>query len=413
LVSAFGVAIALTAAVAPDQAWAVICANDPNPPNNGTPYTVAASDGGVAGSTACGNAANAGGGGANSAYGSGSNAFGAGSSNISVGGGDAGGNTAANTAIGFGASAFSGGDFGNNVAIGSAAFAFGDNSRNTATGERADASGNVSSNVASGFQANASGGLGSNIAIGQQANASSTATGASRNVAMGFLANASGDSSFNVAIGNGALANGDGGSNVAIGNGAQAVGAGNTSTAIGSGTQANFTNSSAIGAAAVTTRVNQQAFGTASNTYTMAGITSGASKTAQGAPTSLVTSNASGDLAAYTFSELGLASTTDLTAINQHLSQLDRRTDENMSGVALAMAITNPDLTGSEKFGVAANWGSFEGANALGAALMGVLGNNFLVEHDRVAISGGFGVGFDNGSGDDVFGGRVGLQWTH
>ena len=49
----------------------------------------------------------------------------------------------------------------------------------------------------------------------------------------------------------------------------------------------------------------------------------------------------------------------------------------------------------------------------LGLSLMGVLGNNFLMEHDRVAISGGFGIGFDNGGGDDVYGGRVGLQWTH
>jgi hypothetical protein len=46
-------------------------------------------------------------------------------------------------------------------------------------------------------------------------------------------------------------------------------------------------------------------------------------------------------------------------------------------------------------------------------ALMGVLGHNFVTVNDRVAVSGGFGVGFDNGSGDDVFGGRVGLQWTH
>jgi hypothetical protein len=42
-----------------------------------------------------------------------------------------------------------------------------------------------------------------------------------------------------------------------------------------------------------------------------------------------------------------------------------------------------------------------------------VLGNNFLVEHDRVAISGGFGVGFSQSAGGEVFGGRVDLQWTH
>jgi hypothetical protein len=84
-----------------------------------------------------------------------------------------------------------------------------------------------------------------------------------------------------------------------------------------------------------------------------------------------------------------------------------------MSGIALATAMQNPDLVGSERIGIAANWGTFEEANALGLSLMGVLGNDFFMENDRVAISGGFGVGFDSGAGDDVYGGRVGLQWTH
>ena len=44
---------------------------------------------------------------------------------------------------------------------------------------------------------------------------------------------------------------------------------------------------------------------------------------------------------------------------------------------------------------------------------MGVLGNNFIAANDRVALSGGVGIGFDNGDGDTVVGGRVGLQWTH
>jgi hypothetical protein len=29
-----------------------------------------------------------------------------------------------------------------------------------------------------------------------------------------------------------------------------------------------------------------------------------------------------------------------------------------------------------------------------------------------VAITGGWGVGFTDGDGDDVFGGRLGAQWT-
>jgi hypothetical protein len=43
----------------------------------------------------------------------------------------------------------------------------------------------------------------------------------------------------------------------------------------------------------------------------------------------------------------------------------------------------------------------------------GVLGNNVFTDGDRVAMSAGFGVGFENGSGKSVYGGRLGLQWTH
>jgi hypothetical protein len=43
---------------------------------------------------------------------------------------------------------------------------------------------------------------------------------------------------------------------------------------------------------------------------------------------------------------------------------------------------------------------------------MGVLGYDVLSRGDRVAVSGGFGVGFEEGYGDDVWGGRVGAQWT-
>jgi hypothetical protein len=53
------------------------------------------------------------------------------------------------------------------------------------------------------------------------------------------------------------------------------------SAAIGSNAKATFDNSAAIGTGATTSRANQQSFGTAANTYTLAGITSGASKAAQ------------------------------------------------------------------------------------------------------------------------------------
>ncbi len=56
-----------------------------------------------------------------------------------------------------------------------------------------------------------------------------------------------------------------------------------------------------------TTRDNQVAIGKDTNTYTMGGIASNASRAAQGAPTSIVTSNANGDLATHTAADLGLA----------------------------------------------------------------------------------------------------------
>jgi hypothetical protein len=61
---------------------------------------------------------------------------------------------------------------------------------------------------------------------------------------------------------------------------------------------------------------------------------------------------------------------------------------------------------------MATNWGNFEGANALGLSMIGVLASNVISQNDQVAISGGFGVGFDYGQGDNVYGGRVGLQWA-
>jgi hypothetical protein len=82
-----------------------------------------------------------------------------------------------------------------------------------------------------------------------------------------------------------------------------------------------------------------------------------------------------------------------------------------------------PDLTGNERFGVSANWGNFDGENAFGMGFIGVLGEGS--RGGRWAVTGGFGVGFtddDNGGNnfghsfgsedDNVWGGRVGGQWT-
>jgi hypothetical protein len=65
-------------------------------------------------------------------------------------------------------------------------------------------------------------------------------------------------------------------------------------------------------------------------------------------------------------------------------------------------------------------WPFFDGANGFGMGFEGVVANDLFVTGDRFAITGGFGVGFvDDGhnntfgsSSDNVWGGRVGGQWT-
>jgi autotransporter adhesin len=130
-----------------------------------------------------------------------------------------------------------------------------------------------------------------------------------------------------------------------------------------------------------------------SSGYSAPGITSSAARSRQSGPLEVVTSDKNGNLA------------TDG-------GQIFKRLDEGQSGVALAIAMANPDLTGNERFGMAANWGRFEDANALSVTAMGVLAHNLVTEGDRVALAGGFGAGFDEGRGDTVYGGRVGMQWT-
>ncbi|WP_206599282.1 hypothetical protein [Methyloceanibacter stevinii] len=332
-----------------------------------------------------------------------------------------------NTAIGTSAGTLSEGDHNTLIGASSGQLAKGD--RNTWSGTLSGSEVTGNDNAAFGFAAGQSVTGNDNVAMGHAAGSNITA---SNTVAIGTrsLASANGATAIGmdsqatganaIAIGSNAVATGS----VAVGNAATASNGGaafgdfasatgSNSTAIGPHASAAYANSAAFGAGATATRARQQVFGTSSNSYTMPGLTSSHSKSAQGSPTHVVTSNGSGDLAAYTFSELGLATGAEVDALNTRINKVGARTDEAIAGVALAMSIENPDLTGNERFGVAANWGAFENANAIGMSLMGVLGTDFVAKGDRVAISGGFGIGLDNGRGDDVYGGRVGLQWTH
>lgn len=142
-------------------------------------------------------------------------------------------------------------------------------------------------------------------------------------------------------------------------------------------------------------------------TYTMAGVASGASKTAQGTPTHLVTSNTGGDLAAYTFADIGLVTGADLSgfatkgdvsALQSQINNLARRDDKLTEGIAATVALAQPILRSGQHFGMTAGWGGYDNANAVGFSAAGVLADNLLRPGSgTLALYGGIGVGTGEG----------------
>ncbi len=292
------------------------------------------------------------------------------------------------------------GDGSGNFVLGFANQASGFGSGNFVFGVNNQASGFVTGNGVAGFNNQASGAFSGNGVLGSNNIASGVASGNGvvgfDNIAMGTGAGNGVFANDTIAIGTGANAQAEDG--IAIGEAAYSGGV--HAVALGSHAVATGYDSTAIGVGATATKNNQMVFGTKQETYTTPGITSGLSKSRQSGPLEVVTTDADGNLAS------------DGGSIFRRLSNVQKQSDENQSGVALAISMENPDLVGNERFGVAMNYGNFEGASALSWSGMGVLGYDVLRPGDRVAVSGGFGVGFEEGSGDDVWGGRVGAQWT-
>src|SRR6185503_11071140 len=143
--------------------------------------------------------------------------------------------------------------------------------------------------------------------------------------------------------------------------GADARATGIRSTAIGAGTRAAFANSAAFGANVESTRANQMAFGRETNTYTMAGIASAASRAAQQGPLEVVTTDAQGNLAS------------DGGALQRQIDNLGRRDGELADGIAIALALQQPIFHSGQKFAGRLGYGNFDGSNALGLSLAGVI----------------------------------------
>lgn len=130
-----------------------------------------------------------------------------------------------------------------------------------------------------------------------------------------------------------ALASAAGNDAMAAGYGARADGA--RATAIGTQAQASGEESVAIGAGAVATRPRQVAIGTAASTYSLPGLTSMASRSAQSGPTQVVTTDAAGNLAALPIDLAGLDQRIDGVAAYAREGRREAR-----QGIAAAMAMT-------------------------------------------------------------------------
>lgn len=161
------------------------------------------------------------------------------------------------------------------------------------------------------------------------------------------------------------------------------------------------------GNAAVASLENQFVLGTANHTYRAPGIASDLSRSRQSGPLEVVTSDRNGNLATDGGQIFGRLDNAEF-----RIDRAEQDIDELQAGVALAIATEGPDLVANERFGMSLSYGNFEGASAIGGGVTGVVSRNFLKPGARLALTGGLGVGLENGRGDTVVGGRVGGQWT-
>jgi hypothetical protein len=149
----------------------------------------------------------------------------------------------------------------------------------------------------------------------------------------------------------------------------------------------------------------------------MAGAASNASKAAVGTPTHLLASNSSGDLASYTFAELGLVNPSDLSSfatkgdvagLQSQINRLGKRDNELTEGLAAVVALAQPILDPGQSFGMTAAWGGFDDANAIGVSAAGVLARNLLRPGSgTLALFGGVGFGTSEGQ----VAGRAGMSF--
>jgi autotransporter adhesin len=263
----------------------------------------------------------------------------------------------------------------------------------------------------------------SGIALSNRFFAADGAPGTPGALALGIDSTAIGNESIargdeSAALGSGSTANGYGatavGSGATTGNnspnsgnygtavGFNSVASGEQSSAFGYSASATGAGSTAIGAGAVATRANQIALGTASSTYTAAGISSTASRAAQSGQTQFITTDSNGNLASSAYGPQDIAglnnSITGLTnsvgILGANVAALSNRVDGNQrearQGIAMAAAMAQapmPSVAGKTTWKVNNSYYKNYGASSLSVA-------HRLPTNVPMALTAGVAVGF-------------------
>jgi trimeric autotransporter adhesin len=174
-----------------------------------------------------------------------------------------------------------------------------------------------------------------------------------------------------------------------------AVATGSDATAVGYGANAAHADSTAIGRGATTTRASQVMIGTSTNTYSMPGVTSAASRAAQSGPTQVLTTDAAGNIATANV-DIGRIGS-DISRLRGDVSSLRK---EARQGIAAAMAMTpapKPSAPGGTSW--ATNLATYHGEIATSFAVAHMFDTDYPVILDA-------SVGYSPGGSAGV---RVGL----
>ena len=228
-----------------------------------------------------------------------------------------------------------------------------------------------------------------------------TAIGASD----GALVGATAAGARGTAIGTAANSN-TGADNIALGTSSNA-GTGSGNTAIGKGATIN---------AGINGGSNQQMFGTAANSYTMAGI-NGTSTAAQQGGVKLVTADANGTLGVTTLAlppaGASFATSNDINRLQNQIDGLAQEDRRLRAGIAMASAVPSTLVLPGENFALDASWSNYAGANALGVGSAVRIGQLNLGGGSPVFVQGNAGAAFspDGGGNRAVVRAGVRLSW--